>query len=246
VFSAAPIHGQSSSPESISSGVGVRHGLLKFFSPDEQQTVVHEWDNKREQLVEAGLQSGRHKRRRTASNKGQSLNSGGVVVSQEYLKALDSELAPYSDDNQSAWSPLVSFVTPSTVARVVGFDDRGEARVDAVTASVADEHELKSAGGKQTWGKAREEAERRTAVDDENVEEGQDEDEDDLEELLHFINVDGKRSWPAGAVGEELTRWSKDKSWRLSDTVATLLGGGRYLRPATILAMTLLTDTTLR
>lgn len=226
IFSAAPIHGQKSAPESISSGVGVRHGILKFFGK-EQETVVHEWDNKREQLVSTGDTThtyGKKRRRHAAAaDPASTSTTSNVLVSQDYLKSLDTELAPYTDANWAAWKDLVSFITPETVARVVGLDDRDEARVEAVTASVADEHELKSAGGKQTWGKAREEAERRTAVDDQGAER---EDEEELEELLHFINVDGKRSWPTGAVGEELTRWSKDKSWRLSDTVHTHHSGG--------------------
>lgn len=227
VFSAAPIQGSSSvAPESISSGVGVRHGLLKFFAP-EQQVVVHEWDNKLEHLVDTTIPCKRRRRQVDESNLNSSAaEAEAVVVSQDYLKGLDSELAPYSEDNQAAWTTLVSFVTPSTVARVIGFDERNEARVEAVTASVADEHELKSAGGKQTWGKARDEAERRTAVDVQDAEDEDEDEEDEMDDLLHFINVDGKRSWPSGAVGEELTRWSKDKSWRLSDTVNTLLAGG--------------------
>lgn len=204
LFSAAPTN---ETPESLSSGVGVRHGLLRFFK-EKQETLVEEWDNKREQLVSES----RSKRRRTVGGE-DSASAPNTVVSQEYLRGLDGELAPYSDEIERAWRPLVSFITEQTLARVIGLDERGNASVDAVMGSLADEQELKAAGGKQTWGKVRE------------VVEEDDDDEDELE-LLRFVAMDGKRSWPPGAVGEELSRWSKDKSWCLSDAVTQQLGGG--------------------
>lgn len=214
VFSAAPTSSRTETPESLSSGVGVRHGLLHFFGA-EQETVIEEWDNKREQLV--GGSSHARKRRRTVPDE----PAPASVVSLEYLKTLDGELAPYSDDIERHWRPLVDFVTPRTLARVVGVDERGYGVVDAVMGSVADEHELKAAGGKQTWGKSRAKVVEIGSDEEDDVAE---EEEDD--ELLRFVHAESKRSWPEGAVGEELTRWSKDKSWRLSDTVNTALDGG--------------------
>lgn len=117
----------------------------------------------------------------------------------------------------------MSYITPATLARVVGVDERGMAKVDAVMGSAAEEKELEAAGGRRTWGKEREEEELVPVVveEGEEVEEGGD--------LLRFLEFDTKRSWPKGAVGEELTRWSKDKSWLLAEVVKTQLSGGSYL-----------------
>lgn len=136
-----------------------------------------------------------------------------IVVDQDRLKALDATLAAYPSDLAKEWNKLVSFITPTTLARVIGIDARGNARVDAVMGSTADEEELKAAGGRQTWGKER---------PDFVTDEGEVEADEPAGELLVFERVDLKRSWPPGAVGEELTRWSQDKSWLLSNTIKRL------------------------
>ncbi|KAI5474184.1 A1 cistron-splicing factor AAR2, partial [Pseudohyphozyma bogoriensis] len=46
VYSASP--SSHSAPDTISSGIGVRHGLLKFFGKGE--TIVESWDNVEEEL----------------------------------------------------------------------------------------------------------------------------------------------------------------------------------------------------
>lgn len=208
LFSAAPT--SSDSPQTVSGGVGVRHGLFRFFGAGE--TVLEDWDNVQEELISDRDGSRVGLRRRVPATPGEELAS--TVISQDRLKGLDATLAAYPNDLAKTWQPLVNFITPTTLARVIGIDERGNARVDAVMGSLADEDELKSAGGRQTWGKGREE-EVQVPLEEEVP-----------QELLRFIQVESKRSWPQGAVGEELTRWSKDKSWLLSDAIVSQLGGG--------------------
>lgn len=218
VFSAAP-NSTDANPEAISRGVGLRHGLFRFFG-EQQEFLVEAWNNVEEELVSDADVPKPKRRRALLSTKSESEQT---VISPEYLKGIDSSLAPYPDTLSSQWKPLSNFVSLASLTRVVGIDERGNARVDAVMASVADEEELKSAGGRKTWGKERE------ADVETNLDEG------DMEgfekELLRFLDVDLKKSWPAGAVGEDLTRWSKDKSWCLSNAVATHYDGGEFPAP---------------
>jgi A1 cistron-splicing factor AAR2 len=50
----------------------------------------------------------------------------------------------------------------------------------------------------------------------------------ETEGRLIFPTVDAKRSWRDGAVGEEVTKYSKDKSWLLGDVVKSEGGGGEF------------------
>lgn len=210
VVSAAP-----TSTQNLAGGVGVRHGLLRFFSAGE--TVVRGWDNAHEEFARAAGDDQRApKRRRTAIGSSDEAGPGTVVVSSASLRSLDQHLAAYPPGLDAQWKALTSFVSRATLARVVGLDAEGNAVTNAVVGSTADEEELKAAGGRQTWGKVREE-DTRTELDDG--------DEDDVETLA-FVRVDLKRSWPPGAVGQDLTRWSQDKSWLLSSVVAGQLEGG--------------------
>jgi A1 cistron-splicing factor AAR2 len=53
----------------------------------------------------------------------------------------------------------------------------------------------------------------------------------DDEPTLSFPPFDVKRSWRAGAVGEEVTRFAKDKSWLWCDVVSRQYGGGESCHP---------------
>ncbi|GAA6011149.1 hypothetical protein JCM11491_006741 [Sporobolomyces phaffii] len=165
------------------------------------------------------------------------------VVSTEYLQTLDRSLAPYpppESEPATRWKGLSGYITEATIARVVGIDRRGVAVVDALVEGWREEEELVRAKekqqeettastgtdvgeGKTFWGKKRpqEEAEVTQVFDGEEHSEGDEADREGLE----FARFDDKRSWPPGAVGPELSRWSKDKSWLLSHVVETRLGG---------------------
>ncbi|GAA6061971.1 hypothetical protein JCM10212_005215 [Sporobolomyces blumeae] len=236
-----------------SGGLGVRYAALKWFG--DQETVVLEWDTKHERFKStAGDDDDETKTLRRTMRKGKEKAPSqddvgeGTIVSSEYLKTLDRTLAPYpapTSDHALAWKALTGYVTRETIARVVGVDSRGIARVDALVEGWRENDQLKRAEGtiggkgsgdregevvgqgKTFWGKKRpaDEAETHEVVEldqDDGRTKGQGA---TTFEGLEFVKFDDKRSWPTGAVGPDLTRWSKDKSWQLSDVVATQLDG---------------------
>ncbi len=118
----------------------VRSGIVRFYQPKER--YVLEYDAKTEEA-----------------------HTVDVIISDDQLKTLDKELAPYPFSD--SWRLLTRFITPSVIDEVLP------------TGSV-----------------------------------------DSMTEHLHFPEFDLKRSWRNGAVGEEITRYSRDKSWLLSDVLA--------------------------
>ncbi|BGP42201.1 hypothetical protein JCM10449v2_006206 [Rhodotorula kratochvilovae] len=224
VLSAAPTSSSdeqsSDSPLAAAQGVGARHALFRFFRQGER--VVLEWDNAREELKRSQPAA---KRRRTA-DAAQADEARGAVISDEYLQSLDKSLAAYpAEELRAQWAGLAGFVTEETLARVVGLDEQACAVCDALMGSSQDEAgaEAGAGGGRKTWGKEREEEpDVREVVEEEG--EGEDAAPKDSG-LFEFVRFDEKRSWPKGAVGEDLTRWSKDKSWQLSEVVKKQLGG---------------------
>ncbi len=50
---------------------------------------------------------------------------------------------------------------------------------------------------------------------------------DEKYDTLNFTSFDLKRSWREGAVGEEVTRFHKDKSWLWCDVVTKRFSGGK-------------------
>lgn len=232
VFSAAPA--SAAADPSSAQGVAARHGLLRFFEPGER--LVQEWDNMHEELKRTAPPK---KRRRTARASSGS-EAEATLVSDDYLKRLDASLAPYpSDALAEQWRALAGFVTEETVARVVGLDEQRCGVVDALTSSAADEAGMAAGAGatssQRTWGKARGaaaagEGDVDAADPQPDVREVVELDKEDGEEggpeLLEFVRFDERRSWPRGAVGEELTHWSKDKSWQLSEVVRSQLNNG--------------------
>lgn len=201
---------------------------MRFFSPGE--TIVETYS-----VLHEGLESDAlRRRRRTVPATSTAVET---VTSVDYLKSLDSSLAAYPADILELWPGLVNLITQDTLARVIGLDGQRSARVDALMSSVADEREIdkgKDGEKRRQWGKEREEEPVEGGAKIIELEEGEDEvaggevgaDED---ELLAFVAVDLKRSWPQGSQGEELSRWSQDKSWLLSKTVDDL-GGGEHAR----------------
>lgn len=237
-ISAAPTSANEATPNRDSqSSVGTRHGVLRFYRGSE--CIADEWDNAREELKSEAVMEGgaaglykRPRRRRIVTA------SDGLpettIASPDYLKSLDKSLAPYPQEEIAPhWPALVDFITEKTLARVVGLDESGSAHVDALSAT-ADDAAVQAAAlqvKKQTWGKPRGEetggVEPADDADDRDVAAEADEQSD----LLQFVRFDEKRSWPRGAVGEELTRWSKDKSWQVSDIVHEQLSDGKSPPP---------------
>jgi len=112
------------------------------------------------------------------------------IITDDRLKGLDKELAAYPFEGLGLWRSLVSRVTEDLLDKVMG--ERKEGRLDGMTSIRGMEEEdvrLNSRGKLDAEGK------------------------------LIFPVVDAKRSWRDGAVGQEVTKYSKDKSWLLGDVV---------------------------
>jgi hypothetical protein len=113
------------------------------------------------------------------------------LITDDRLKGLDKELAAYPFEGLGVWRSLVTRVTEGVLEKVMA--ERKEGRLDGMTGIRGVEEEdvrLNTRSGKlETEGK------------------------------LVFPVVDAKRSWRDGAVGQEVTKYSKDKSWLLGDIV---------------------------
>lgn len=117
-------------------------------------------------------------------------------VDEGELRALDPQLAPYPFPRLEAWKRLTGEITPAIVQRVIP-----DGKVDGMTLVEGEKDEL---------GEAVEEAKRQLRKD------GIDPTSTALGETsaskLYFPKFDLKRSWKDGASGDEVTRWSRDKS----------------------------------
>lgn len=240
----------STSSTPFGEGITIRHGLFRFTQPKE--VVVRRYDSGSE-AVHDGLESGEEKieydpdtaiTKRLKSTTGISVatspslvtaSSAGVeevIISPEYLKTLDPKLAPYPFEKQAEWKRLTSMITSHTLNTVLGTDYNGDHRCDSLMSSLADEFEGSSSStqqGKQRsqWGKEREinEIDEMDRANDLNKrEDGKGADmARGRETCMRFANFDLKRSWRAGAHGEEITRDSRDKSWLLKDVLENQL-----------------------
>lgn len=152
-----------------------------------------------------------------------------TIVSPEYLKTLDPKLAPYPFDKQAQWKRLTSLITSHTLQQVLGNDNNGDSRCDSLMSSLADEKEAAPGAGstgrpRSQWGKERQineldEMDRTangsagTRQEEEKEGDWQEDVSKGKERCMRFATFDLKRSWKEGAVGEEITRDSRDKSW---------------------------------
>ncbi|SCV71477.1 BQ2448_3065 [Microbotryum intermedium] len=232
VFSSNPsISTSSNDPDSgdatpsgdPTNGLGLRSGLLRFYLPDRTpETIVKEWDHRASALKNFHPTKRRNISSADATTSPTTTSPTTTIVSDEYLKSLDRGLAPFEDGLLEQWSVLVDCITEDTLARVIGVDEQGCAIVDATMPSNMDEKELRAAEekvGKRQWGKQRQETE-------EDVVESDASKLRDDDERLMFVEFDLKKSWPEGAIGHELSIWSRDKSWAMNEAVQKHLKGG--------------------
>lgn len=121
----------------------------------------------------------------------------GGMISDDSLRALDRELAAYPFSGLEQWKSLVTNITPGIVRKVLGEKRKG--RIDGMTGVVG--------------------------VEEEDVRLNTQSGMVEREEKLMFPLVDAKRSWRDGAVGEEVTKYSRDKSWQFGEVVKREHGG---------------------
>ncbi len=108
------------------------------------------------------------------------------IISDDHLKTLDKELAPYPFEGLERWRCLCGHVDQEMVHEVFG----PSGRVDGMNPA---EGEVDEKGSKS------------------KPLEG--------ERTMRFPVFNLKRSWRDGAIGEEITRYAKDKSWLMGDVL---------------------------
>jgi A1 cistron-splicing factor AAR2 len=119
------------------------------------------------------------------------------VISDDRLKALDTELAAYPFEGFNQWQSLTNYISEKVISQVLS----PEGRIDGlmqVQGDVGDEDK-----GMQALYQA--------GLKARNPSSG--------EESLRFVQFDLKRSWRAGASGEEITKYAKDKSYLLGHLI---------------------------
>lgn len=134
-----------------------------------------------------------------------------TILSQDHLRSLDSELAAYPLYRWSEWKALVSCVQDADIVKLVG----PKRKLDSLFESPADDEVVPRGGAGDN--KA-EETEGRVGSESAHT-----------EGHLAYASFDLRRSWRKGAVGEEVTTYSKDKSWLLQHVIKEQFRGGRFL-----------------
>lgn len=157
-----------------------------------------------------------HKRRKVAEGKIPVIEP---ITSKEYLQSIDHLLAPYPFEKLEDWESLTNLIDDRCLARVVGFDQSAEARLDSLTPTTADPTPVQAPSAPLQWGKPR--------PPEEGLPNGGNVTSREEEDVLHFVKFNLKKSWPSGAVGQELTRHSRDKSWLLQNVLDTQLNSSR-------------------
>ncbi|KAL9939363.1 hypothetical protein V8E36_002176 [Tilletia maclaganii] len=152
-----------------------------------------------------------------------------TVTSPDHLRALDPQLVPYPHTTTSVWQRATAHLSdtktgPSTVARVCGIDSwTGDAHIDSFS-ELVEEQETQ---GPTAGGVSSRMAQAEQALADQLRNSGKfDGSPEHAHAMLNFTSFDLKRSWKPGTFGQDLTRWSVDKSWLLADTVQKA-GNGR-------------------
>jgi A1 cistron-splicing factor AAR2 len=126
------------------------------------------------------------------------------VISDDHLRSLDPGLAAYPFDGLEAWKSSTSSISEDLLLEVLG--PRGIS-VDGLRGVEGDRDDLAVSG--QPEGVV-------------GMQEGGGK--------MRFVQFDLRRSWRDGAVGEELTRWARDKSWLLA-SVLEGVGRGKLIDP---------------
>jgi A1 cistron-splicing factor AAR2 len=134
-----------------------------------------------------------------------------TILSQDQLRSLDSELAAYPLYRWSEWKALVSCVQDADIVKLVG----PKRKLDSLFESPADDEVVP----RGSVGDNKAQVTTNLVGSDSARTEGQ----------LSYASFDLRRSWRKGAVGEEVTTYSKDKSWLLQHVIREQFGGGRLL-----------------
>lgn len=167
------------SPPSSTAGpsvIQIRQAFVRNFSTKERYAVHYNKDTENVSLLENDI----------------------TVMSDDNLKTLDKELAPYPFERFEAWKSLTSHITPTISQTVIGPDGKA----DGLMPVIDQEEDTLTTDMREKL----EEIKRRS----QNF---------GFTKSLMFVRFSLKKSWRDGAVGEEVTVYSKDKSWLLGNVI---------------------------
>lgn len=161
------------------------------------------------------------------------------VVDEAYLESIDGELAPYllmdRDHSTKDWDQLSGCVSVELLRKTLG----PTMRIDGLMESNLDEDSEVSSSKQRTRtshydaeqekilipaGGPRIEAEESKKL----KETCEPEHANEKASIMQFPVFDLKRSWRSGAVGEEVTTFSQDKSWLLREVVRGECHNGEF------------------
>ncbi|KAI7955959.1 hypothetical protein MJO29_007358 [Puccinia striiformis f. sp. tritici] len=187
VRSSSSILSSASDESSNGPGIGyqVKKGLIRFFKP--QEKVIRHFDSNLEDYSKNSHEE--------------------TITSLDYMKTIDSKLAAYPMKEYDRWKSLTNHITTDQVSRMIGFDDQEDSLLDSlisnhISLSSHPPPPLSSSLPNRTqWGKPRDQTESLLTSSPSK------------ERTTTWPFIDLKRSWLKDAIGPELTKWSRDKSW---------------------------------
>ncbi|WWD17185.1 hypothetical protein CI109_101623 [Kwoniella shandongensis] len=171
------------------STIPIRHALLREFRPRERVVLTYDTKSESVPLIDHADPEG-----------------GTAMISDDHLRTLDKEMAPYPFEGLEQWKSQTNEITSEIIRSVLGEDGR----VDGLMSVEGEEEDGELKGIKSDLEKMELSS---SAV---AVAGGQ------RTRSMRFPNFDLKRSWRDGAVGEEVTRYSRDKSWLLGNLIKEL------------------------
>ncbi|CAO3588097.1 unnamed protein product [Absidia cylindrospora] len=183
---------------------GIRTGFFKYF--DVGEIVVREWNPKVEDLYgESELDPSQVER---------------YIIN---IREFDRNMGPYPLDPPTyyqRWQHLTNHITPGLVKRILPNNGRvshlpATANEDMAATENDDGNDDSATDGNST-----------TASTIRNRRKGQ---PLEKEEGMEFTPFDLKQSFPSGATGDQVTKWSLDKSWLVKDLLERVYRGDHRL-----------------
>jgi len=112
------------------------------------------------------------------------------------MRQFDQYLGTYPVTNWKKWNRLTNYITPRLISVVLP----NKGKITNTSSSTVDEKELQLINNVSDF-------------------------EKDDQKIL-FTEIDFKKSWRPGAIGEEVTKYSQDKSWLLNNLLQNTYNNG--------------------
>jgi A1 cistron-splicing factor AAR2 len=148
-----------------------------------------------------------------------------TITSLDYIKSIDSQLAPYPMKDYDRWKTLTNYITLDHVSSMIGFNHQEDSLLDSLITNHLNlsKHPPPPLSNNLThrtqWGKPR------------KLSPDHDSSKSELthQPTTHWPFIDLNRSWPKDAIGPQLTKWSRDKSWLFNHLMHHQFKNGQFL-----------------